>query len=49
MIKIEKLKELGFFSMTIDDDPPTIPLTPDNVDYLKEDPVNVKKSEIINS
>lgn len=83
MIKIEKLKELGFFNMNINeqiqflkehgffklsnedrinfletiglfyldinDDPPNIPLKPNTVDYLKQNPTNAKKNEITNS
>ncbi len=83
MLKIEKLKELGFFDLNnneqiqflkkygffnlsnqdrikfleitglfyidINDDPPNIPLTAENVDYLKKNPMNVKKNVIANS
>lgn len=82
MVKIEKLKELGFFNMNINeqiqflkehgffdlsnqdrikfletvglfyldinDDPPNIPLKPEDVDYLKQSPSNTKKNEIAN-
>lgn len=64
MVKIEKLREHGFFNLSnqdkikflettglfyldINDDPPNIPLTPENVDYLKKSPINAKKIKLI--
>ena len=34
--KIEKLEEEGKFDVDVEDDPPTIVLTPENVDYLRK-------------
>lgn len=34
--KIKQLEKEGRFDVDAENDPPTIPLTPDNVDYLKE-------------
>lgn len=46
--KIEILEKLGLFYIDINDDPPDIPLKPEDVDYLKEKPENIKKNEISN-
>ena len=46
--RIKFLETVGLFYLDINDDPPNIPLTPDNVDYLKEKPLNAKKNEIAN-
>ena len=34
--KIEKLEKEGKFDVDAEDDPPTIVLTPENIDYLRE-------------
>jgi hypothetical protein len=34
--RIEENEKNGLFSKTVEDDPPTIPLTPDKVDYLNK-------------
>ncbi len=47
--KIAFLESAGLFYLDINDDPPNIPLTPENVDYLKENPMNAKKNEMANS
>lgn len=47
--RIKFLETLGLFYLDINDDPPNIPLMPDNVDYLKKNPINAKKNEIANS
>lgn len=47
--RINFLESVGLFYLDINDDPPNIPLTPENVDYLKENPMNQKKNEISNS
>ncbi len=47
--KINFLESTGLFYLDINDDPPNIPLTPENVDYLKRNPINQKKNEIANS
>ena len=46
--KIAFLETLGLFYLDINDDPPNIPLKPENVDYLKENPDNAKKNKIAN-
>ena len=33
--KIKELEENGIFDVDVEDDPPTVPLTPDDVDYLR--------------
>lgn len=47
--KIEILESLGLFYLDINNDPPDIPLNPEDVDYLKEDPLNKRKNQIMNS
>lgn len=47
--KIKFLEEIGLFYLDINDDPPNIPLEPENVDYLKEKPLNAKKNQISNT
>ena len=42
--KINFLESTGLFYLDINDDPPNIPLTPENVDYLKRNPINQKKN-----
>ena len=34
--KIEQLEKEGKFDIDVEDDPPTIVLTPENVDYLRK-------------
>ena len=34
--RIEEYEKKGWFSKDVEDDPPTIPLTPDKVDYLNK-------------
>lgn len=46
--RIKFLETVGLFYLDINDDPPNIPLKPDNVDYLKRNPMNAKKNEIAN-
>ena len=36
LTRIEENEKNGAFSTTVEDDPPTIPLTPDKVDYLNK-------------
>ena len=36
LAKIEEYEKKGWFSKDVEDDPPTIPLTPDKVDYLNK-------------
>lgn len=47
--RIKFLESMGLFYIDINDDPPNIPLTTENVDYLKRAPINAKKNEIANS
>ena len=47
--KIAFLESAGLFYLDINNDPPNIPLTPENVDYLKKNPMNAKKNKIANS
>ena len=47
--KIKFLESVGLFYLDINDDPPNIPLTSENVDYLKKEPTNTRKNEIANS
>ena len=47
--KIEKLEEEGKFDVDAENDPPTIPLTPDNVDYLHKKSSSKIKNKIANS
>ena len=42
--KIDFLEELGLFYLDINEDPPTIPLDPDKVDYLRKKFLNKVKS-----
>ncbi len=46
--KINFLETVGLFYLDINDDPPNIPLTPENVDYLKTNPMNARKNRIAN-
>ena len=36
LAKIDEYERNGWFSKHLEDDPPTIPLTPDKVDYLNK-------------
>ena len=47
--RIKFLETVGLFYLDINDDPPNIPLEPNNVDYLNKDSINAKKNEIANS
>lgn len=46
--EIEKLEKEGLFDVDPEKDPPTIVLTPDNVDYLKNKSINRLKSKVAN-
>lgn len=46
--KIEQLEKEGRFDVDAEDDPPTIPLTPENVDYLKEKSISKFKNILAN-
>lgn len=46
--RISKLEEEGKFDVDPEDDPPTIPLLADDVDYLREKSFNKLKSKIAN-
>ena len=46
--KIRKLEKNGIFDLDVEQDPPTIPLTPDNVDYLKEKGMSKIKNMLAN-
>lgn len=48
--RIKLLEQIGLFYIDINEDPPTIPLEPDNpdLDYLKERPINATKNRISN-
>lgn len=46
--KIERLEKEGRFDVDAEDDPPTIPLTPENVDYLKEKSTSKFKNILAN-
>lgn len=47
--KIKKLEEDGIFDVDVEDDPETIPLTPDDVDYLKEKRYSRLKNKFANT
>ena len=47
--KIEKLEEKGLFDVDAEEDPPTIPLLKEDVDYLREKRTNRIKSRIANT
>ena len=36
LARIEEYEKKGWFSKDVEEDPPTIPLTPDKVDYLNK-------------
>ena len=44
--KIKELEENGIFDVDVEDDPPTVPLTPENVDYLRTSRKNRIKSRM---
>ena len=44
--KIRKLEESGVFDVDVEDDPPTIPLEPDDIDYLKSSKMSQIKSKM---
>ncbi len=46
--KIKQLEKEGRFDVDAENDPPTIPLTPDNVDYLKEKSTSKFKNILAN-
>ena len=46
--KIRNLEKNGIFDLDVEQDPPTIPLTPDNVDYLKEKGMSKIKNMLAN-
>ena len=48
MEKIRKLEEEGVFDVDVEDDPPTIPLVPEKVDYLKEKLSSKIKTAFVN-
>ena len=44
--KIRKLEEKGIFDVDVENDPPTIPLEPDDIDYLKSSRISQLKSKM---
>lgn len=48
--RIQFLERTGMFYIDVNEDPPTIPLEPDNpdLDYLKEKPINATKNRVSN-
>lgn len=46
--RIEFLETAGLFYLDINDDPENLPLKPEDVDYLKKNPMNAKKNQIMN-
>ena len=44
--KIRKLEENGIFDVDVENDPPTIPLEPDDIDYLKSSRLSQIKSRM---
>jgi len=46
--RIRDLEKNGIFDLDVEQDPPTIPLTPENVDYLREKGVNRIKNVFAN-
>ena len=44
--KIRKLEESGVFDVDVEDDPPTIPLEPDDIDYLRTSKMSQIKSKM---
>ena len=46
--KIDKLEREGKFDIDVENDPPTIELTPDNVDYLRKSGTSKLKRKVAN-
>lgn len=46
--EIEKLEQQGIFDKDVEDDPPTVVLTPENVDYLKKSSYSKIKTKVAN-
>ena len=46
--KIKNLEEKGIFDIDVEDDPPTVVLTPENVDYLKKKSSSKIKNKVAN-
>lgn len=44
--KIEEYEKAGRFSEDVEDDPPTKPLLPDDINYLPKDPVSAAKTKL---
>jgi len=44
--KIRKLEEKGIFDVDVEEDPPTIPLEPNDIDYLKSSRISQLKSKM---
>ncbi|MCR5147100.1 MAG: 1-acyl-sn-glycerol-3-phosphate acyltransferase, partial [Clostridia bacterium] len=44
--KIRKLEESGIFDVDVEDDPPTIPLEPEDIDYLRKSKMSKLKSKM---
>ena len=44
--KIRKLEESGVFDVDVEEDPPTIPLEPDDIDYLRTSKMSQIKSKM---
>lgn len=44
--KIEEYEKAGRFSEDVEDDPPTKPLMPDDINYLRRDPVSFAKTQM---
>ena len=44
--KIEEYEKAGRFSEDVEDDPPTKPLLPDDINYLRRDPVSAAKTAL---
>lgn len=47
--KIKKLEESGIFDVDVENDPPTIPLNPEDVDYLRKSRTSKIKSRMANT
>ncbi len=47
--KIKKLEESGIFDVDVENDPPTIPLNPEDVDYLRKSRTSKIKSRMANA
>lgn len=44
--KIEEYEKAGRFAEDVEDDPPTKPLMPDDINYLRKDPLSVAKTKM---